>query len=82
MSSFVYILKDIKPNEVQFIMEAISNVPAPMVMSGPIYNKIKDQIDAQNAAFLEAQKKENQKVDPATENKPAAAAANKRSRTK
>ena len=64
MNAINYELKDLKPGEAQFIMEAISSVPAPLNLSGPIYSKIKDQIDAQNAAFLAAQEK-NKEVVPA-----------------
>lgn len=58
MTDFAYELKDIKPNEAEFIMAAISSVSAPLNVSGPIYTKIQAQIESQNEAYLKSQEQQ------------------------
>lgn len=45
---FTYKLENISAKEAQFILEAISSVSVPLVLSGPIYSKIQAQIVEQN----------------------------------
>lgn len=52
-----YCLSNLAPNEVQFLIDMIANVPQPLVVTQPIYQKIVSQVQAQDKAREEAAKK-------------------------
>lgn len=70
-----YCLSNLEPKEVQFLIDLIVNVPQPLVVTQPIYQKIVEQVQAQDKAREEAAQKK--KADPDVQKEPSHPAASK-----
>ncbi|WP_370263879.1 hypothetical protein [Limnobacter sp.] len=52
-----YDIKGLKASQVNYLLEVLANVQAPMVITRPIYDHIANQVEAVNKAREEAQAK-------------------------
>jgi len=86
-----YCLSNLEPKEVQFLIDLIVNVPQPMVVTQPIYQKIVGQVQAQDKAREEARQQKQvtkggadspQGSLPAASPQPPKPSAARRSKTK
>lgn len=65
-----YCLSNLEPKEVQFLIDLIVNVPQPLVVTQPIYQKIVGQVQAQDKAREEAAQKKKADADGKKEPSP------------